>query len=77
MGYMPTINQPVDTDAALLVADSFGVKIELASVEDDLWWKKSAGGCSRPCTPSPVVTIMDMLITENLPARCYQGDQGH
>jgi translation initiation factor IF-2 len=37
LGYMPTINQPVDSDAALLVADSFGVKLELASVEEDIY----------------------------------------
>jgi translation initiation factor IF-2 len=33
MGYMPTINQPVDTDSAMLIADHFGVKIEFASAE--------------------------------------------
>src|SRR4030043_568569 len=33
LGYMPTINQSVDPDAALLVAEGFGVKIELSSVE--------------------------------------------
>ena len=35
LGYMPTINQPVDTDAALLIADGFGVKLELLAIEED------------------------------------------
>ncbi|MCI4626215.1 MAG: translation initiation factor IF-2 [Candidatus Magnetoovum sp. WYHC-5] len=34
LGSMVSINQPVDMDAAILVADSFGTKIELATVED-------------------------------------------
>jgi len=36
LGYMPTINQPVDADAALLVAESFGMKMEVSSVEEDI-----------------------------------------
>ena len=36
LGYMPTINQPVDADAALLVAENFGIKMEIASVEEDI-----------------------------------------
>src|SRR4030067_688401 len=31
MGMMVTINQPVDIDAALLVADSYGLKVEVAA----------------------------------------------
>ncbi len=59
MGYMPTINQPVDTDAALLVADSFGSKIELASVEDDLMLEEEVQEDAADLVPrAPVVTIM-------------------
>ncbi len=35
LGYMPTINQPLDADAAQIVADAFNVKIEITGVEDD------------------------------------------
>ncbi len=35
LGYMPTINQPVDADAALLIAENFGIKVELAPIEED------------------------------------------
>ncbi len=34
LGYMPTINQPVDLDAAQIVAESFGVKIELSQAQE-------------------------------------------
>lgn len=59
LGYMPTINQPVDADAALLVADSFGIKMELASGEEDItaeveFQEDAASLSSR----APVVTIM-------------------
>lgn len=58
LGFMPTINQPVDIDAAHIVADSFGIKVEtvtaehidiIEDVEDD---DKTL--IARP----PVVTIM-------------------
>ncbi len=58
MGYMPTINQPVDADAAMLIAENFGVKIEFASseqldvVEEVVEEKENL--VPRP----PVVTIM-------------------
>ena len=42
LGYMPTINQPVDTDAALLIAENFGVKVELAAIEEDAVRGRSA-----------------------------------
>ncbi|MGD1076080.1 MAG: translation initiation factor IF-2 N-terminal domain-containing protein, partial [Thermodesulfovibrionales bacterium] len=35
LGYMPTINQPVDMDAALLIAEGFGVKLEISSIEEE------------------------------------------
>jgi translation initiation factor IF-2 len=58
LGYMPTINQPVDSDAALLVADSFGVKIELSSVEEDVLEEEVQEDASKLAPRAPVVTIM-------------------
>jgi translation initiation factor IF-2 len=58
LGYMTTINQPVDTDAALLVADAMGIKVEFAvsgefdASEEDVDTQESL--VHRP----PVVTIM-------------------
>ncbi|MBN2653936.1 MAG: translation initiation factor IF-2 [Nitrospirae bacterium] len=58
LGFMPTVNQPVDLDAAVLIAESFGIKVEVvtpeqmdvvAEVEDD-----AALVVHRP----PVVTVM-------------------
>lgn len=34
LGYMPTINQPVDIDAAQLVAESFGIKVEFSQTQE-------------------------------------------
>ncbi|MBI5101036.1 MAG: translation initiation factor IF-2 [Nitrospirae bacterium] len=58
LGYMPTINQPVDTDAALLVAESFGIKLELASVEDETVVEEIKDDTSFLKHRAPVVTIM-------------------
>jgi translation initiation factor IF-2 len=58
LGYMPTINQPVDTDAALLVADSFGVKIEPLSVEEDVYDDEIKEDVSKLLPRAPIVTIM-------------------
>jgi translation initiation factor IF-2 len=58
LGYMPTINQPVDSDAALLVAESFGVKIELSSVEDDTQVEEVQEDVANLFPRAPVVTIM-------------------
>ena len=58
MGYMPTINQPVDTDAALLVAEHFGVKLELASVEQDIIEEESPDDVANLKYRPPVITIM-------------------
>jgi len=58
LGYMPTINQPVDTDAALLVADSFGIKLEIAPVEEELIIEEEAEDLSKLSLRPPVVTIM-------------------
>jgi len=58
LGYMPTINQPVDTDAALLVADSFGVKLEVAPVEEDTFDVETPEDQSKLVLRPPVITIM-------------------
>lgn len=58
LGYMPTINQPVDIDAALLVADSFGVKLEVAAAEEEPLIEEAAEDTSALVHRPPVVTIM-------------------
>lgn len=58
LGYMPTINQPVDPDAALLVADSFGVKLELSPVEEDTVVAEAPEDISKLLLRPPVITIM-------------------
>ncbi len=58
LGYMPTINQPVDMDAALLVADGFGVKLEVAAAEEDLFLEEAVEDASALVPRPPVVTIM-------------------
>ncbi len=58
LGYMPTINQPVDSDAALLVAEGFGLKLELSSVEEDLVITEAPEDLSKLLPRPPVITIM-------------------
>lgn len=58
LGYMPTINQPVDPDAALLVAEGFGVKLELASVEEGTHVEEVQEDVTKLIPRAPVVTIM-------------------
>lgn len=58
LGYMPTINQPVDPDAALIVAESFGIKLELASVEEDTRVEEIQEDITKLIPRAPVVTIM-------------------
>jgi translation initiation factor IF-2 len=58
LGYMPTINQPVDPDAALLVAESFGIKVELASAEEDNQLEEVQEDETKLQPRAPVVTIM-------------------
>lgn len=58
LGSMPTINQPVDADAALIVADAFGVKLELASVEEDVQVEEVQEDALNLTHRAPVVTIM-------------------
>lgn len=58
LGYMPTINQPVDTDAALLIAENFGVKLELAAMEEDTVDLEVPEDLTKVIPRAPVVTIM-------------------
>jgi translation initiation factor IF-2 len=58
LGYMPTINQPVDSDAALLVAESFGIKLELSPIEEDTIVEEAPEDISKLLPRFPVVTIM-------------------
>lgn len=58
LGYMPTINQPVDADAAMLAADAFGVKIEIAQIEDEDFLEEKAEDATDEAHRPPVVTIM-------------------
>ncbi len=58
LGYMTTINQPIDMDAASIVADSFGIKIETMAAEnvDVIEEESEEAGLLVP--RPPVVTIM-------------------
>jgi translation initiation factor IF-2 len=59
LGYMPTINQPVDIDAALLVAEGFGVKVEVAAPEaEEAAVAEAKEDASELMPRAPVVTIM-------------------
>lgn len=58
LGYMPNINQPVDMDAALLVAEAFGVKLEVASIEEEPVLEEEVFDASALMPRPPVVTIM-------------------
>lgn len=58
LGYMPTINQSVDSEAALLIAESFGVKLELAAIEEDRVDEEALEDLSTLLPRPPVVTIM-------------------
>ncbi|RJQ43649.1 MAG: translation initiation factor IF-2 [Nitrospiraceae bacterium] len=59
LGYMPTINQPVDADAAQIVSESFGVKIEIGSIESEesILEEKAVDESALSPRP-PIVTIM-------------------
>ena len=58
LGYIPTINQPVDPDAALLVAEGFGVKLELSPIEEDAVFTEAPEDLSKLLPRPPVITIM-------------------
>ncbi|MBI4686257.1 MAG: translation initiation factor IF-2 [Nitrospirae bacterium] len=58
LGYMPTINQPVDADAAQIIAEAFGMKIELTHVESEEVFLKEDVDISKLKPRPPIVTIM-------------------
>ncbi|MHB1564734.1 MAG: translation initiation factor IF-2 [Leptospirillum sp.] len=60
MGVMATINQPMDLDAAVLVAESFGVTVEvqIAETEDELLGQNDEDESAHLLPRPPVVTIM-------------------
>ncbi|MEJ2254749.1 MAG: translation initiation factor IF-2 [Nitrospirota bacterium] len=59
MGYMATVNQPVDLDAALLVADQMGLKLEVEQPEDLTTLPEMAAEEQGELRPRPpIVTIM-------------------
>ncbi len=59
LGYMTTINQPLDVDAAQIVADSYNVKIEPTKIETEEEYLQEAEVDESALAPrSPIVTIM-------------------
>jgi translation initiation factor IF-2 len=58
LGYMPTINQAVDIDAAMLVADALDVNLEVAPIEDITAVEEAPEDASKMVTRSPIVTVM-------------------
>ncbi len=58
MGYMSTVNQPVDMDAAMLVAESFGVKVEAVTAERIDVIEEMVEDAASLVPRPPVVTIM-------------------
>ncbi|MDP2279496.1 MAG: translation initiation factor IF-2, partial [Nitrospirota bacterium] len=58
LGHMTTINEPVDIDAAMLIAESVGIKLEVMAVEEELIAEEEAEDLSKLSLRPPVVTIM-------------------
>jgi translation initiation factor IF-2 len=58
LGFMPTINQPVDPEAALIIAENFGMKLELAAIEEDTIDEEVTEDLSTLVLRPPVITIM-------------------
>jgi translation initiation factor IF-2 len=58
MGYMATANQPVDIDAAQLLADSYGIKVEIVGVEEEPSFEEGPVDEAKLQPRPPVVTIM-------------------
>lgn len=58
LGYMPNVNQPVDMDAAILVAESFGTKVEAITAEQLDVVEEIVEDASSLLPRPPVVTIM-------------------
>ena len=44
---MTTINEPVDIDAAMLIAESVGIKLEVMAVEEELIAEEEAEDLSK------------------------------
>ncbi len=59
LGSMPTINQPVDAEAAHIVSEAFGLKIEITAIEDDeaMFEDQEIDEATLSHRP-PIVTIM-------------------
>ena len=59
IGIMATQNQPMDTDAAMLLAEEYGIKAEITNIEtaEDVLEEKADTAESQVLRP-PVVTIM-------------------
>jgi translation initiation factor IF-2 len=58
LGYMPNINQPIDMDAAILVADALGIKLEIESIDDVTVIEDTAEDEAMLTERPPIVTIM-------------------
>lgn len=58
LGMMVTINQPIDSDAASLIANEFGYQVESVSMEFDEPFQKSQLSSENLKPRAPVVTIM-------------------
>lgn len=58
LGFMATVNQPIDSDAAILVAESFGIKAESVSAEHMDVVEEAAEVETALIHRPPVVTIM-------------------
>ncbi|MBN1380722.1 MAG: translation initiation factor IF-2 [Deltaproteobacteria bacterium] len=58
LGLMVTINQPIDYDAAVLIAHEFGYQVEQADYEFDESLQKAEGEIKNLKPRAPVVTIM-------------------
>lgn len=60
MGMMATMNHPIDLDAAQLIAESYGLKVEIAPIlsEEVLLEEDTGGKVGVKVTRPPVVTIM-------------------
>lgn len=58
LGYMTTINQPIDMDAAMIVAEYFGIKIDKVAAEHMDIIEEEAEQESNLISRPPVVTIM-------------------
>ncbi len=58
LGYMPTVNQPVDLDSAILIADSYGIKVETVAAGQIDVIEHVEEAAENLVPRPPVVTIM-------------------